>query len=119
MTNYPKILVTALSKYKKVTNRCEVITYSMFEYINNKASAAELDSLERSFKDRAVCSRYFGPWLSEWCQTTKTKFKMVKEGLVNEALAITSKDITFYDATGKLINSDRQTMVRVAYAEVI
>ena len=30
----------------------------------------------------------------------KTKFKKVEEGLVDEAHAITAKDITFYDATG-------------------
>jgi len=117
--NFPEIIIEALKKYEKIPKRREVITDSMFAYINEKAQESQKDSLENVFKDWAVWSRYSGPRRSEWCQTTKTKFETVEDGPENEARAIRASNITFYDATGQLINPDRQTFVRVAYAEVI
>ena len=117
-TNYPKILIDALKKYEKVAKRRQVITDSMFEYISQQRHDKSPNSLENTFQDWAVWSRYSGPRRSEWCQTTKTKYEKVEPGTIDEARAFIAADFTFYDATGKSVNPDRETVTRVAYAEV-
>ena len=117
--NFPDIIIKALKKYEKIPKRREVITDSMFVYINEKAQDSREDSLENAFKDWAAWSRYSGPRRSEWCQTRKTKFETVTDGPEDKALAIRASDITFYDATGRVINPDCQTFARVTYAEVV
>ena len=91
----------------------------MFEYIARQASISGPDSLISSFNDFGIWSRYSGPRRGEWCQTTKTKYKRVEEGTVDEAQAITGNDVSYYDGMGKVINPDRETFVHVAYAQVI
>ena len=64
-TNYPKIIINALSKYKKVPNRKEVITDSMFEYIDELAPKSDTDSLVSLFKDWLAWSQYSRPRCGE------------------------------------------------------
>ena len=53
-TNYPRILLDALKKYKKVANRREVITDSMFEYIYTQVSKNDLNLTNSSLQDWLV-----------------------------------------------------------------
>ena len=112
-------MIDALNKYEKIPDRPEVITDLVFKYISKQASKKNLDSLENSFQDWEVWSRYSGPHRSEWCPKTKTRYEKVEEGTVDEAQAIIAADIMFYDATGQLVNPNHETLVQVAYAEVI
>lgn len=117
-TNYPEILLTALQHYEKIPDRCEVITDSMFEHIDTLAQTADQDSLISSFNDWLKWSRYSGPRLSEWCQTTKTKFKYSDKGSKDEPSAFTFDDILFFDKEGRLLDPRHHSFLQVWYAEV-
>ena len=115
--NYPKIIITALSKYEKVPDRKEVITDSMFEYIEELASQSDEDSLISSFKDWLTWSRYSGPRRGEWCQKRQKKYEIAEHGNGNEARAITARDVQFYTKHAREISLD-DDFSNVAYAAV-
>lgn len=116
--NYPKILLKALQKYEKEPERREVITDSMFEYIDELAEKEDKDSLISSLNDWFKWSRYGGPRRSEWCQTTKTTFECCDKGPMNEPAAFTYDDICFFDSEGRLLDPRYHSFSAVYYAEV-
>ena len=116
-TNYPSIIIKALAKYEKIPDRREVITDSMFEYIDELAMLSDDDGLHSAFKDWAAWSRYSGPRRSEWCQTSQTKYERAESGKNDEALAISFDDILFYDKHDRLVNL-AAPFVQVSYSTV-
>lgn len=98
-TNYPKILIKALKEYEKVPDRREVITDTMFEYINEQASMSDDNSLTAALKDWFAWGRYSGPRRSEWCQMSQ---KTYERAIDDTAIAITPADIVFYNSEGKV-----------------
>ena len=103
-TNYPKILIKALKEYEKVPDRREVITDTMFEYINAQANISNDDGLTAALKDWFAWGRYSGPRRSEWCQTSQTTYEKEVD---NTAKAITPADIVFYNSEGKVLNQPK------------
>lgn len=116
--NYPKMLLDALKQYEGQPDRREVITDAMFEYIDELAQNAHPDSLIRALNDWLKWSRYSGPRSIEWCQTTKTKFKLVEEGYEDEPYAFTPRDIKFFDNRGRMLDPRTHSFERVLYATV-
>lgn len=99
--NYPKVIIKALKEYEKIPDRREVITDSMFEYINVRAKESAEDSLIAALQNWFAWGRYSGPRRSEWCQTSK---KSYEKEIDDSAKAITPADIVFYDAESKILN---------------
>ena len=102
-TNFPEIVVKALRQYEKIEDRREIITDSMFEFIEEVGRSSDQDSLEDAFSDWAKWTRYGGPRRREWCQRTKTKYDKVEHG-PDEAAALIMDDVVPYDATGRLLD---------------
>ena len=106
-TNFPRIIVDALSKYEKVPNRKEVITDTMSEYIDKvAASSSSDDDLISTLKDWFAWGHYSGPWRGEWCQTNQTRFDVVENGPAAEARALIASDVCFYTSTGREVDID-------------
>ena len=116
-TNYPKIVCDALGKYEGLPNRREIVTDSMFEYVDKQAEGASPDSREKALKNWLAWSRYSGPRRSEWCQTAQTSYEEVAN-MQGEARSIRDDDVELFDADDRLLDPTRVTFDKVEYVEV-
>ena len=103
-TNFPRIIVDALRKYEKIEDRREIITDSMFQYMDEVGTSEDVDSLEAALNDWFKWGRYSGPRRREWCQTRKSAYDTVDKG-PDEAAALIASDVVPYDSTGTRLNA--------------
>jgi hypothetical protein len=116
--NCPSIILKALKKYEKVANRREVITDSMFSYVDKLASKSRTDDKVSVMNDFFKWARYSGPRRSEWCSQWQQKYDRVNEDPEGEALALISSDLEFYSYRGILLDARSAPFSMVEYVIV-
>lgn len=107
--NHVKIVVRALQNYEKVPNRRNMISDTMIHWMYTYTLKLPEDSIERAIFDWLLLGRYAGLRLSEWCQTSQSKFARIEAWPGQPPYAFVAGDFTFYghhmhrfDSTGNI-----------------
>jgi hypothetical protein len=101
-------MTNAIKKYEVVPKRKEMISDSMFHYIENLASRASEDSLVRSIADWIALGCYTGFRKSEWCSDHHESFDTIDDpnwGDRQPAVPVIAQDFRFSTATGRRVHN--------------
>ena len=94
-------IVTALKRYKTIPNRRHMISDSMRHYLQQQAACSGPDSEAAVVHDWVCVGSHNGIRRKEFCQTTQTQHKVVKDAPGRPPAAFIRSDFTFLDAHGR------------------
>jgi len=121
--NYVDMILKAVRDYERVPNRRNMITDDMMVYLLQLAQADNKDGSVAAIVDWIILGRYTGFRMSEWAQSTQTKYAKIDHWPNQPPMAMIYTDFVFLGEDQRRIHINKNTtyeelLESVEYVEI-